>query len=330
MCQAVANRLLASHHSWRDVYLRFPRDADGRVPVSDLEAGMKSLAGVSAEQAAAIAAASDRDGSGRVGFTDFVSAMSEGGTDVPTLRLPSYWDPTKPQGDVVAPARAGAGAGARAASDAASVASVASRSSHRRTSDTAAVRRSRVLRRRIQDAVNTSYGSDGSALRKMFLKFNRGGDGAVSYTDLTNGLRSAGVSVSEDDVKQLFDAAMPMHRNTRQRARVDYDVFHKAIEQLDSEPSAVAKALPYVHSPPPVRSREATRQTIPAVCDAGLEFPEDDADTAVAKKDTCRKLRSLLAANHALPREAFLVVDRNRDALLSQDELQECVAVGKF
>ena len=114
--------------------------------------------------------------------------------------------------------------------------------------------------------------------------------------------------------------------------RIDYDTFHKAVESVLLPASDAAKQMPHIPvdaAPDGLKQRSAAPTTASTVIqkgdfDLGLEFETDDPTTRAAKREVCRKVRTQLQSHLTMPRKAFLTVDKNRDGLLSRQELRRC------
>lgn len=121
-----------------------------------------------------------------------------------------------------------------------------------------------------------------------------------------------------------------------QSSRVDYDTFHKAVEALVMPASSQTTKMAHIPvSASDVRGPTTTQPSQlqtgrgdviqHADFDQGLEFEGEDPSIRAAKRDVCRKIRHQLQSRLTMPRKAFLTVDKNRDGLLSRDELRGCV-----
>lgn len=112
--------------------------------------------------------------------------------------------------------------------------------------------------------------------------------------------------------------------------RLDYNTFHKAVEALlipASDQTRQAVFVPGPISVTPAAAGAADSRRVDTVMqradmDQGLEFEGDDPTLRAAKRDVCRKVRTQLQSHLTMPRKAFLTVDKNRDGLLSRQELR--------
>ena len=186
----------------------------------------------------------------------------------------------------------------------------------RRTS--AAERRVGALQRRIHDRMQQLYGSSASGLRKLFFRFNRTSDGSTSTEDMAKGLRAAGVTVSDEDVRLLVGSATgaaggsepaPVQRGTR----VKFGHFAATV----SGGATSAPSIPHPYAPSgkgvPSKRGGASPPRAPP--------PGGDVSPSVALRDAQRKVEAAMSTQSDAARKLFLAVDRVRDGVLEHEEV---------
>lgn len=173
---------------------------------------------------------------------------------------------------------------------------------------TAAERRAGVLRRRINDRVQQLFGSDGSSLRRLYRKFQRGSDGTAQVADVAKGLRAVGVTVSDSDVQLILGGS-----DAAAGTRVSFDGFCRGVTKGDIDPPSIPH--PHIHT---FRHRLGTRSDGTAA--RAPASPPQDADS-VALKDARSKIEAAMATSSSVPSKLFLKVDKVRDGVLEHTEV---------
>lgn len=105
-------------------------------------------------------------------------------------------------------------------------------------------------------------------------------------------------------------------------ARVDYDTFHRAVEAVTQPETAQQSRRNSLAISVGGSVQSASDVMQRTDFDLGLEFGDDDPSMRAAKRDVYRKVRKQLQMHLTKPRQAFLTVDKNRDGLLTAQELR--------